>query len=312
MMWYLAHTSMIQFNLFSFLFLDVTSLCIVALLFIVMVAINAVRWQLLNNVQSINLGFSKIFISTYLGTAFNNLLPGSVGGDFVRAYYLFGKVPDRKSAIVLSILFDRITGLLGIFLTILLVGITHIGLFGNQHSLNLFFISCALICLFVVAALIISFVLPARIGISEWLESRYKGKVWVDSLLSFLEAIRIYRGAPKIIILCLGASILIQIMMVWIVILIAHMMHFPQISWMNYAIAIAVTQVANLVPITPGGIGVGEAAFSKTIILLNPHFYEPFATIFIAYRFIGAMVYLPGVLISMLNITFKNLLPVQR
>src|SRR3990167_11167828 len=103
---------------------------------------------------------------------------------------------------------------------------------------------------------------------------------------------------------CLSASILIQLCMLLTIILIADMMGFQQIHPIDYLIAIGVTQIANLIPATPGGLGIGEAAFSNIILLLNPSIPAAYATIFLAYRIIGVLVYLPGIFESTVRHAF--------
>lgn len=305
-LWYLAHCSLIRFDLLALLFHYKFLLSVTGIFFIIMVVINAWRWRLLNEAQQIKLGFLRTSLATYLGTAYNNVLPGSVGGDVVRAYYLFGKEPDKKSAVVLSVLFDRVTGLLGIFIMMGFVGLTHFSLLDEKSTLYYFFVTCILICIFVVAAFAASLVLPQQMGLSDRLQSRFSNKRWIHSLLALLEAVRIYRNARLTIIQCLFASVLIQGLMIITVMLIAKMMGLPAAGWMAYAVAIAVTQVANLIPVTPGGIGVGEAAFAKTVMLFNPYLTGPFATVFIAYRLIGMLVYLPGVIGSLFQFAMRH------
>ena len=94
---YLIHISQFQVGLLFNILYHPFGLIFCVLLFLLMVLVNAWRWRLLNCAQDIQLSLLKTSCLTYLGTAFNNILPGNVGGDFVRGYYLFQSYPQQKS-----------------------------------------------------------------------------------------------------------------------------------------------------------------------------------------------------------------------
>jgi uncharacterized protein (TIRG00374 family) len=294
-LWFLAHTAKLNFSLLPQL-LDSPQLLVgIISLYLVVILLSAWRWYQLNTAQGIQLPFSRTIVPTYLGVAFNNLLPGGVGGDFFRCYFLFKKMPNKRSAMMLSILFDRLTGLLGIFIAVCFIAISHINFFNPQKSTYYFLLFCALLCIGTLTLFFASSLLPQRIGLSTWLSRRFAGKKWLQSVLSFLDAIRIYRNSKLVIVKSLAASIVIQVIIANTCILIAKAMHFPSLDLFDYIIAIAVTQIVNLIPITPGGFGIGEAAFANILTLLNPGISATYATIFLAYRIIGILTYLPGV-----------------
>jgi len=70
------------------------------------------RWSLLMKVQSISIGFWVAFRLHLLGVFYNNCLPTSVGGDFLRAWYVTTHT-DKKLEAALSVFVDRIIGLIG-------------------------------------------------------------------------------------------------------------------------------------------------------------------------------------------------------
>jgi uncharacterized protein (TIRG00374 family) len=73
------------------------------------------RWCMLMRVQSVDIGYWPAVRLHLLGLFYNNCLPGSVGGDFLRAWYVT-KHTDRKLEAALSVFVDRIVGLVGIVL----------------------------------------------------------------------------------------------------------------------------------------------------------------------------------------------------
>jgi glycosyltransferase 2 family protein len=71
------------------------------------------RWYLLLKCQNIDTTFYKAFRLTMVGCFFNYCIPGTTGGDVVKAWYV-AKNSDRRAVSVMTVIFDRITGLLGL------------------------------------------------------------------------------------------------------------------------------------------------------------------------------------------------------
>jgi uncharacterized membrane protein YbhN (UPF0104 family) len=73
--------------------------------------VSALRWQLLARPLGFRRPLGQLTGFYFIGMFFNLLLPTSVGGDVVRAWYLDGR-SGRRSAAFLSVLVDRASGLL--------------------------------------------------------------------------------------------------------------------------------------------------------------------------------------------------------
>ena len=79
-----------------------------------------VRWHMLLRIQRISLGWVRTAAIVLIGLFFNIFLPGLVVGDVMRVYYIFRLAPGAKVAGSLSIVMDRLLGLLTI---VFLVGL---------------------------------------------------------------------------------------------------------------------------------------------------------------------------------------------
>jgi hypothetical protein len=79
--------------------------------FIVCQLMIAFRWWLLLRTQSIFINFWPAVRLHFLGLFYNNFMPGAVGGDLLRAWYVT-KHTDKKFHAVLSVFVDRVVGLL--------------------------------------------------------------------------------------------------------------------------------------------------------------------------------------------------------
>src|SRR5690606_18844377 len=71
------------------------------------------RWHVLLAAQGINIGMARTFVINMVGAFYNSFMPGSTGGDLAKAYYASKYTKDRTRA-VLTVLVDRIIGLLAL------------------------------------------------------------------------------------------------------------------------------------------------------------------------------------------------------
>ena len=82
--------------------------------YFVAVALNAVKWQIVVRAQSMNTSLRSLLVYTFVGLFFGNLLPSNIGGDVIRAYGL-ARVTGRNEAAAISVLVDRLMGLVAWF-----------------------------------------------------------------------------------------------------------------------------------------------------------------------------------------------------
>lgn len=302
LLYFLGHTSQLNFNLLPELLHSPALLFCSILLCVLVICISTWRWQKLNQAQGIPLGYRQTLLPTYLGIAFNNLLPGGIGGDFFRFYFLNKrtKIPS-KSAVMLSIFIDRVTGLAGIFMTVCLITVLNVHHLLHIEIIKFFLAASLFFCTTGGVLYVISKLVPQKIRVKKWFVSLFENNKSLSRLRPLLDAIVIYRNSKITLLQCLLTSILIQLLIAATCLLIARMMHFSSISFQDYVIAIAVTQIVNLIPIAPGGFGVGELAFANIILLLNPGVTGTFATIFLAYRILGYLIYCPGLIVFVLE-----------
>ncbi|OGT51001.1 MAG: hypothetical protein A3E84_05820 [Gammaproteobacteria bacterium RIFCSPHIGHO2_12_FULL_42_13] len=296
--WLLAHSSQLNVSLFSSLLnKPFFTLAIVGLFYLAVLA-NTWRWYRLNAAQEIALPLTKTLIPTYLTVAFNTILPGSVGGDVFRTYHLIKKFPQQKSGVILSIFLDRFSGLMGIFLIICLTALYRWDAISQNHTLAYVLTVCFSLCAMGGIVFFISILLPDNLGLTHWLEKKFSGNRWVQPVVSLLEAMHVYRHSKLIILECLIVSLITQLALLAAILLINNMMGLAMLSPFDYMLALAIAQIANLIPLTPGGIGIGEAAFANILLILNPSITGAYATVYFASRLISVMAYLPGVLLG--------------
>lgn len=70
------------------------------------------RWRRLMAVQGISMGWWRTFRVFLIGAFFNLFLLGATGGDIIKIYYAMRETASKKSAAFLSVLVDRMMGLI--------------------------------------------------------------------------------------------------------------------------------------------------------------------------------------------------------
>ncbi|MFN3168733.1 MAG: lysylphosphatidylglycerol synthase transmembrane domain-containing protein [Phycisphaeraceae bacterium] len=162
-------------------------LCVFAPVFL----IGALRWAVLMRARGIEVRYARAYRLTMAGQFFNLCMPGTTGGDVMKAYYAAKGTRQRADAVV-SVAIDRVCGLVGL---VLLVGI--VGLFSlddpivRRLTLGMW---AGLFALFLVAGLYASKSLRARLRLGA-LVGKVPGAGPLRKLDALVAAYRHHLGA---------------------------------------------------------------------------------------------------------------------
>ncbi len=85
-------------------------------------AIQYYRWYLLVRALDLPFTFRNAVRLGLVGTFYNTFLPGSVGGDLAKAYFIAQGHPTRRPSAVATVIADRLVGLFGLLLFAAVVG----------------------------------------------------------------------------------------------------------------------------------------------------------------------------------------------
>jgi len=221
---------------------------------------NAWRWWLLLRAQSIECRLYDAVSITMQSFFFSLVIPGgALGGDLVRAGFLAARIPkDRKFDGAFSILMDRLTGMIGIFLVAMLIlpfSWQFLSKCGGRMDLPVRLIVAGSAAGLAAAILVFQHRKLERIPIL------LKCKQLADKLSGGLpsriaDALDTYNSSPKTIALCIMASV------VFVNLTLGLVMHClalgagianPPIAATIAAITIG--NIVGLLPLTPSGVG---------------------------------------------------------
>lgn len=108
--------------------LDWKLLAIAVAIFLSGLMLTFVRWFVLFRAVEVPLSLSDAVRLGFIGNVFNLVIPGAVGGDVVKAGFVYQRVPpERRARGLASMVIDRLVGLLGLFLLAAFMGMVAWG-----------------------------------------------------------------------------------------------------------------------------------------------------------------------------------------
>ena len=78
--------------------------------------LTSVRWHLLLDSLGIRLTFFRSLVLNLVGAFYNAFMPGTTGGDVIKAYYAAKQTTEHRTRAVMSVLIDRVIGLMALIL----------------------------------------------------------------------------------------------------------------------------------------------------------------------------------------------------
>jgi glycosyltransferase 2 family protein len=96
-------------------FVATVAICAISIL------ITFIRWYILVRAQQLPFTMSSAFRLGLIGLYWNTFLPGSVGGDIIKAAFIT-REQSRRTVAVATVLLDRVVGLCGLFWLVTLLG----------------------------------------------------------------------------------------------------------------------------------------------------------------------------------------------
>lgn len=214
------------------------------------------RWVLLLKAKGMYVPLRYGFTLYLIGLFFNHALPGAVGGDLVRGYYLVADYPDRKMDAALSILIDRVLGLYSFFVLSLIAVAFDYDFVMNHESIRWVALMCLMIFLGLTAFFLVVF--------SKRL-SYVTGLTWLTSHLGFLNrlvfAFQRFGEHRGTIAASVAVSVLSQISTLVFFYQLGVVTGETAISWNAVLFAVPMGFVVTALPISPAGVGVGQVAF---------------------------------------------------
>lgn len=225
--------------------------------------LQTLRWRILLIAQGITMAWWRAVRVYFIGLFFNLFLLGSTGGDIVKIFYAMRETATRKSGALLSVLVDRMMGLLGLVaVTILLCSFKLDVLLEKPltRAMMGFFvlILCASLGAITAGFLVDRFNLATKLP--KWLPLRGR-------IIEFSTAFSTYARNPKVLLQTLGLSMPAHLLTFFSFYCAARAFGvFPGLTGLVdlFCVLPAIMTIASL-PISLSGMGVRENLFQNTL-----------------------------------------------
>ena len=231
--------------------------------FIILVAIMTTyyRWKILLAGQGIY-GSDKEFLPLFfIGLFFSSILPGVVSGDIIKSAYIVKKTPDKKAAAVLTIILDRIIGLMGLMIICCIGFAINLETVKQHNALKTLAIVMflTLFCLLIFAMIGLS----RRVGQTKLFNTILEKVPFSKTIKNLYEAFHIYRERRRRLAYALLISLANHSLCIIGFFMITRALGLELLSIRSYLFIVPTGMLTSAIPLTPAGIGVGQVAFLK-------------------------------------------------
>ena len=223
-----------------------------------------VRWQMLLRVQGITLSWLRAFAIVMIALFFNMFLPGLVGGDAVRLYFVFKCAPRQKTRATLSVAMDRVLGMLSIlFLAALIVTVRFRWLSRSSATLHIVYLVVALLGAGCVCVLLLFG--AVHFGLLHRLPTRTPFR---SVIAESGKALQIYGAHLGIMSIAFAITVVAHITYYLSFYCAAKSLHGAHTAALSLTDILSIMPLVNTVtalPISFGGVGVRETLFQELL-----------------------------------------------
>lgn len=221
----------------------------------------AVRWWYLLRVIDVRIGLWEVGRLTFLGQFFNAVVPGTVGGDLVKAYYVAKHTP-HKAGVLVSVFVDRVMGLamMGALSAVVLLIVVWRGLISYEQARIPAITIVVVLCLVVGAG---TFLLSARLRQALHLQRLYQRLAIAHHISAAGKAAMSYRHSAGKLGMALLMTLAAQAFFFGAIALLGVALgrDQPLAPWYEFFVYVPLIYIIGAIPITPGGVGVVEGAY---------------------------------------------------
>jgi len=277
-------------------------------IFVIAQIMIGLRWWILLRSQSIFISFVSAVRLHFLGLFYNNCMPGSVGGDLIRAWYVT-KHTDKRFEAALSVFIDRVIGLvstliIAVFFYSLFLRGENLGITTRESSGSFSSIKeHRALFLWMFGLIVFIFAVLLSYGKSRTRLKKaciYLGKRVLRTGEKFREAIWLYCKKPFTLSAAFGLTVLLQIMTITGFWFLGRSLGITA-SIKYYYVFFTLTWVLGAVPVSIGGAVVVEGMLMMLFINFAGVPEDSALALALCQRFVWLLASLPGAAIHLLG-----------
>lgn len=210
------------------------------------------------------IGFGASLRLLLIGTCFNVLMPGAAGGDLARLYLTLRDQQGRRTELAAILIFDRVVGLVALLFVPLMAALVFPGVARLYPTIVTILTWAGGLAL-----------LAAVAAVALWGPI---GRAWVTRHLPWLPldgivargaaAMRAYRAYPGVVIGALALSLAATVLGLLSMLVLARVVGATGSAEMMLVL-LPIGVLVNTLPLTPGGLGVGEVAMDRLFAMAS-------------------------------------------
>lgn len=241
----------------------------IALWFFGSVLQGSLRWLILMRAQGLQITYLKTIQLHLVGIFFNTAMPGAVGGDLVKAVYVTKLQPKgRKTPAIVSIVVDRVMGLLSLFTIACIAIIFQRDLLETHPVLKPFAYIVVLGLLGVIGVAVLAFSQKhsPRDPIARLLAKPVPG---FSLLLKIYQAFQSYRDSLGSLLLAWSLGLVNGLLFMAFFWELQSALTVGDMDLAGFVLMTPIGLITVALPIMPGGFGVGHLSFDQFYALLG-------------------------------------------
>jgi uncharacterized protein (TIRG00374 family) len=229
-------------------------------LLLIDMCVTAWRLCVLMKPRGLRMSLASSVRLSLMGNFFNACLPGATSGDVVKIYYASEGNRGRRTELAAIILLDRAVGMFALVILPLLAAPFFSGLVSSSAVFQGLLCAAAAVATVMLAVMLVSSSTRVRSSrIVSWAVRKLPLGRHVEKVF---ETLRVYRHNKRTLFASVMISLMAHSMTIGVILLIAQATNPAAFSW-QMSILAPLGFLANTLPLTPGGLGVGETAFNK-------------------------------------------------
>ena len=254
------------------------------------IGITTWRWKMLLRAQDILLSFRQAWDLMMIGMLFNVVIPGAVGGDLIKGYYITRATAGKKSNAAITVLVDRIIGLIGLlFLGAVVVVADWQSIMAAPATRSLGIITVGSVLG------VLAFLYAAVLAGGRLAEAPLPAVA-----RNVFRALSEYRTKASVIPISLILSIFNQALTCFTYYVALRATGVADMPVSQFFLVVPLGLIVSAIPIAPGGVGVGQAGFFALFQIVAPAYatlgtdaYTVFQVMFILICLSGLYWYIP-------------------
>lgn len=225
------------------------------------ISLSGVRWMILLRGEGIRVPLLTILKLTWIGHFWNMVIPGAVSGDAVKMFYIGKAAPDLREEAWTTVFADRVIGMAALISLSTIAALSSLEFVFAHEELKPVFLFMVLLLGAVAAGFA---VVMFGVGRSWSWVARLSQRIPLrDMLARAYESLHRVSRRPKALVLTFFISLIAHVIAVGNAYLLGKAASEELLAFTQYCVVVPIAMFSNAIPISPGGLGVGENVLAK-------------------------------------------------